>query len=285
MAALATSLHRRPRLRLSLLLAGPVGWLVVAYLGSLAVLFVAAFWKLDPFTSQIVHKVGFQNFQELIETPVYRKIVLRTVTIAALVTITDIILAFPIAFYMAKVASPRTRALLVVAVLMPLWSSYLVKVYTWRIMLQHDGIVNWALDPFGLSGPGFGNVATWLVFSYLWLPFMVLPIYAGLERIPNSMLDASGDLGGHPWTTFRRVVLPLAMPAVAAGSIFTFSLTLGDYIAPTLVSSTQFIGNVVYANVGIANNLPLASAFATVPVAIMLVYLLIARRLGAFESL
>jgi putative spermidine/putrescine transport system permease protein len=168
---------------------------------------------------------------------------------------------------------------------MPLWSSYLVKVYTWRIMLSNDGMVNWLLDPIGLNGPGFGNVATWLVFSYLWLPFMILPIYAGLERIPNSLIDASGDLGAPAWTTFRRVILPLALPALVAGSIFTFSLTLGDYITPTLVSSTQFIGNVVYANVGIANNLPLAAAFATVPVAIMVVYLLIARRLGAFESL
>jgi putative spermidine/putrescine transport system permease protein len=211
--------------------------------------------------------------------------VLRTVLIAALVTITDAILAFPIAFYMAKVATPRTRALLVVAVLMPLWSSYLVKVYTWRIMLSNEGMVNWALDPLGLDGPGFGNVATWLVFSYLWLPFMILPIYAGLERIPNSLIDASSDLGGGSWMTFRRVILPLALPALVAGSIFTFSLTLGDYITPTLVSSTQFIGNVVYANVGIANNLPLAAAFATVPVLIMIVYLLIARRMGAFESL
>jgi putative spermidine/putrescine transport system permease protein len=207
------------------------------------------------------------------------------VLIAALVTVTDAILAFPIAFYMAKVATPRMRALLVVAVLMPLWASYLVKVYSWRIMLSNNGMINWLLDPFGLSGPGFGNVATWIVFSYLWLPFMILPIYAGLERIPNSLIDASGDLGGSAWMTFRRVILPLAFPAVVAGSIFTFALTLGDYITPTLVSSTQFIGNVVYANVGIANNLPLAAAFATVPVAIMLVYLLIARRLGAFESL
>jgi putative spermidine/putrescine transport system permease protein len=207
------------------------------------------------------------------------------VLIAALVTVTDALLAFPIAFYMAKVATPRMRALLVVAVLMPLWASYLVKVYSWRIMLSNNGMINWLLDPFGLSGPGFGNVATWIVFSYLWLPFMILPIYAGLERIPNSLIDASGDLGGSAWMTFRRVILPLAFPAVVAGSIFTFALTLGDYITPTLVSSTQFIGNVVYANVGIANNLPLAAAFATVPVAIMLVYLLIARRLGAFESL
>jgi putative spermidine/putrescine transport system permease protein len=186
---------------------------------------------------------------------------------------------------MAKVASPRVRALLVVAVLMPLWSSYLVKVYTWRILLSHSGLIDWMLNPIGINGPGYGNVATWLVFSYLWLPFMILPIYAGLERIPNSLIDASGDLGGSAWMTFRRVILPLAFPAVVAGSIFTFSLTLGDYITPTLVSSTQFIGNVVYANVGIANNLPLAAAFATVPVAIMIVYLLIARRLGAFESI
>ena len=214
LAAVARYLWRRPRLQLSLLLAGPVGWLLIAYLGSLAVLFVASLWQLDDFSGEIVRDPGFQNFKELIETPVYRDIVLRTVLIAALVTITDAILAFPIAFYMAKVASPRVRALLVVAVLMPLWSSYLVKVYAWRIMLQNEGVVNWALDPFGLTGPGFGNVATWLVFSYLWLPFMVLPIYAGLERIPNSMLDASGDLGGHPWMTFRRVVLPLALPAV-----------------------------------------------------------------------
>jgi putative spermidine/putrescine transport system permease protein len=285
LSAVARTLWRRPRLQLSLLLAGPVGWLVVAYLGSLAILFVASLWQLDDFSGEIVHQYGFQNFQELIETPVYRTIVLRTVAIAALVTLTDAILAFPIAFYMAKIASPRARALLVVAVLMPLWSSYLVKVYTWRIMLSNEGIVNWALEPFGLSGPGFGNVATWLVFSYLWLPFMVLPIYAGLERIPNSLIDASGDLGAANWLTFRRVILPLALPALVAGSIFTFSLTLGDYITPTLVSSTQFIGNVVYANVGIANNLPLAAAFATVPVMIMIVYLLIARRLGAFESL
>jgi putative spermidine/putrescine transport system permease protein len=283
--AVARFLWRRPRLQLSLLLAGPVGWLLVAYLGSLAVLFVASLWQLDAFSGEIVHETGFQNFQELIETPVYRSIVLRTVLIAALVTVTDAILAFPIAFYMAKVATPRVRALLVVAVLMPLWSSYLVKVYTWRIMLSNDGIVNWLLDPIGLNGPGFGNVATWLVFSYLWLPFMILPIYAGLERIPNSLIDASGDLGASNWMTFRQVVLPLALPALVAGSIFTFSLTLGDYITPTLVSSTQFIGNVVYANVGIANNLPLAAAFATVPVLIMIVYLLIARRLGAFESL
>jgi putative spermidine/putrescine transport system permease protein len=282
---LAASLWRRPRLQLSLLLAGPVGWLVIAYLGSLAVLFVAAFWHLDDFSGTLVHDYSLTNFQELVSTPVYRTIVIRTVLIAAAVTLTDALLAFPIAFSMAKLARPRTRALLVVAVLMPLWSSYLVKVYAWRVILQEDGILNWALGPLGLSGPGFGNVATWLVFSYLWLPYMILPIYAGLERIPASLLDASGDLGGRPGMTLRRVIVPLALPAVVAGSIFTFSLTLGDYIAPRLLSKTQFIGNVVYDNVGVANNLPLAAAFATVPVLIMVAYLVAARRMGAFESL
>jgi putative spermidine/putrescine transport system permease protein len=282
---LSDALYRRPRLQLSLLLAGPGGWLLIAYIGSLVVLFVAAFWRLDPFTAEIVKDPGFTNFQTLWENDVYRSIAGRTFLIAALVTITDAVLAFPIAFYMAKIATPRVRAALVVAVLMPLWSSYVVKVYAWRTILNEQGILNWALEPLGVDGPGFGNVATWLVFSYLWLPFMIIPIYAGLERIPNSLLDASGDLGGRPWRTFRKVILPLAFPAVIAGSIFTFSLTIGDYITPTLVSSTQFIGNVVYTNVGVANNLPLAAAFATVPVAAMIIYLLVARRLGAFSSL
>jgi putative spermidine/putrescine transport system permease protein len=182
---------------------------------------------------------------------------------------------------MAKVASRRTKGLLIVAVLMPLWSSYLVKVYAWRTILSHDGPLNWALNPFGAHGPGYGNVAVWLVMSYLWLPYMILPIYAGLERIPNTLLSASEDLGASPATTFRRVILPLAFPAVVAGSIFTFSLTLGDYITPRLVSNNQVIGNVVFSN--ITNNLPLASAFATVPIVVMVAYLLVARRLGAFE--
>ena len=246
---------------------------------------MAALWRLDPFTAEIVKDIGFQNFETLWQEDVYREIAQRTFVIAALVTIADILLAFPIAFYMAKIAKPRMRAILVVAVLMPLWSSYLVKVFAWRQILNEGGILNWALDPIGAKGPGFGNVATWLVFTYLWLPFMVIPIYAGLERIPNSLVDASGDLGGRPWLTFRRVILPLVFPAVVAGSIFTFSLTIGDYITPSLVSNTQFIGNVVYDNVGVANNLPLAAAFATVPVMVMILYLLVARRLGAFENL
>jgi putative spermidine/putrescine transport system permease protein len=249
------------------------------------VLFVSAFWQLDDFSGEIVKQPTFHNFQLLWDNHVYRTIALRTIGVAALVTVTDALLAFPIAFFMAKVASRRLRGLLVVGILMPLWASYLVKVYAWREILSEDGILNWALSPLGIKGPGFGFVATWLVFSYLWLPYMILPIYAGLERIPPSMLDASGDLGATPELTLRRVVLPLVFPAIVAGSIFTFSLTLGDYITPQLVSSTQFIGNVVYANVGIANNLPLAAAFATVPVVVMIVYLTIARRLGAFEAL
>lgn len=281
----ASFLHGRRRLQLSLLLSAPVGWLVIAYLGSLAVLFAAAFWRLDDFSGQIVHSWGTTNFETLLNGEVYRSIVLRTVGVAAAVTVTDAILAFPIAFYMAKVATPRVRALLVVAVLLPLWSSYLVKVYAWRTILNENGILNWLLGPVGLDGPGFGLVATWLVFSYLWLPYMILPVYAGFERIPDSLIDASGDLGAPAWRTIRSVILPLVFPAVVAGSIFTFSLTLGDYITPSLVSSKQFIGNVVYANVGVANNLPLAAAFATVPVVVMVVYLLLARRAGAFESL
>jgi len=282
---LATFLYRRPRLQVALLLAGPVGWLAVAYLGSLAVLFLAAFWHLDPLSSEVVHQLGLDNFKTLWNTDVYRTIAVRTVAIAAAVTVTDAILAFPIAYYMARIASARVRGLLLVAILMPLWSSYLVKVYAWRTMLQEGGVVNWALSPFGLTGPGFGNTATWLVFSYLWLPFMILPVYAGLVRIPSSLIEASGDLGARSARTFREVIFPLAFPAVAAGSIFTFSLTLGDYITPQLVSNNQFIGYVVYDSVGVANNLRLASAFATVPVMVMIAYLLVARRLGAFESL
>jgi putative spermidine/putrescine transport system permease protein len=204
---------------------------------------------------------------------------------AALVTVTDALLAFPIAYYMARVASPRTRNLLVVAILLPLWASYLVKVYAWRTILQGNGFLEWVLTPLGITGPGLDELSnSWLVFSYLWLPYMILPIYAGLERIPSSLLEASADLGGHSWTTFRRVVLPLVFPALVAGSIFTFSLTLGDYITPDLVSDAKFIGNVIYDNSSLGN-LPLAAAYSLVPIVIMTIYLLVARRLGAFESL
>jgi putative spermidine/putrescine transport system permease protein len=249
------------------------------------VLFSTALWRLDPFTSEVVRDVSLDNFRTLWEDDVYRRITLRTVGLAAAVTVTDAVLAFPIAYYMARVASPRTRGLLIVAILTPLWASYLVKVYAWRTILAGEGILNWALDPLGLEGPGYTTTGTWLVFSYLWLPYMILPIYAGLERIPSSVLEASADLGAKGFRTFRRVVLPLVFPAVVAGSIFTFSLTLGDYITPQVVGNTNFIGNVVYTNVGVANNLPFAAAFATVPVLIMVVYLVLAKRAGAFENL
>lgn len=280
---LADLFHGRPRLQVGALLAGPVGWLVVGYLGSLAFLLVAAFWTVDPLSGEIVRGLSFENIETLLNEPVYRDIVGRTVLIAALVTLTDAVIAFPIAFYMAKVASLRGRAILVVAVLVPLWSSYLVKVLSWRTMLSADGAINWALHPFGLHGPGFGNVAVWLVMSYLWLPYMILPIFAGLERIPNSLISASEDLGAAPFTTFRRVILPLAFPAVVAGSIFTFALTLGDYITPRLVSNNQFIGNVIFNN--IVNDLPFAAALALVPIVVMIAYLMVARKLGAFEHI
>ncbi len=280
---LAGLFQGRPRLQVGTLLAGPIGWLVIGYLGSLVVLLISAFWSVDALSGEVIQGFGLENFETLLDEPVYRDIVGRTVLIAALVTITDAVLAFPIAFYMAKLASRRGKAILVVAVLLPLWSSYLVKVLAWRTMLSNDGIINWALEPFGLHGPGYGNVAVWLVMSYLWLPYMILPIYAGLERIPNSLISASEDLGAGPFTTFRRVILPLAFPAVVAGSIFTFALTLGDYITPRLVSNNQFIGNVIFNN--ITNNLPLASALALVPIVVMIAYLMVARKLGAFEHI
>jgi putative spermidine/putrescine transport system permease protein len=278
---LAGLFHGRPRLQAGTLLSGPLAWLVVVYLGSLAVLLVSAFWSVDPLSGELVQGFSFENFELLWQESVYGDVIGRTVLIAALATITDAILAFPIAFYMAKVASRRGKAILVVAILLPLWSSYLVKVLSWRTMLSNGGVINWALEPFGLSGPGYGLTAVWLVMSYLWLPYMILPIYAGLERIPNSLISASEDLGASPFTTFRRVILPLAFPAVVAGSIFTFSLTLGDYITPRLVSNDQFIGNVIFNN--ISTNLPLASALAMVPIVVMIGYLLVARKLGAFE--
>ena len=262
---LAGWLYRRPRIQLGLLLSAPLGWLLIAYIGSLALLAVSAFWRLDPFSGEIVHDWSLKNFQDLIGSNIYRTVALRTIGYAALVTITDVILAFPIAFFMARVASPRTRALLVVSILLPLWSGYLVKVYAWRLILSENGLLNWALAPFGLHGPGYGEVAVWLVMSYLWLPYMIIPIFAGLERIPDTLLEASGDLGAKSATTFRRVILPLVFPAVVAGSIFTFSLTLGDYITPPFVSSATFVGNVISSNVGVAGNQPLAAAYAFVP--------------------
>ena len=280
---LSNYFYRHPRVGLLLLLAAPLGWLVVVYLGSLFVLLLASVWNVDPFTSQVVHTYTLDNFRRLFDEDVYRNVAWRTIKMAAFVTLADAVLAFPIAYYMARVASPRVRNVLVVAVLTPLWASYLVKAYAWRTILSGAGVLNWALDPLGLSFNGYSSVGLWLVFTYLWLPFMILPVYAGLERIPSSLLEASADLGGKFARTFFRVTLPLAFPAVVAGSIFTFSLTLGDYIAPKLITSQQFIGTVIYDNHG--TNLPVAAAFTLVPIVVMVAYLLVARRLKAFESL
>jgi putative spermidine/putrescine transport system permease protein len=284
---LQVSLWRHRAAQLVLLLAPPVGWFGLVYLGSLAVLFVSAFWYLDPATSAVRHEFSLRNFQLLVDSPVYRVVALRTVGVAALVTVLDIVIAFPIAYFMARQASGRVRSVLFLLVLLPLWASYVVKVYAWRVLLAQGGPIDWSFAGVGLPGisPGYSDASMVIVFCYLWLPYMILPIYAGLERIPASLLEASADLGARGATTFRRVVLPIALPAVAAGSIFTFSLTLGDYITPPLVSNTQFIGNVVYEAQGVANNVPFAAAFAIVPVLVMALYLAGARRLGAFEAL
>ncbi len=282
----AAWLHAHPGAQVRLLLAGPIGWMLIAYIGSLFILLLGAFWDKDSFTGQVQPFVwSLDAFEDIVTNEVYRTVALRTIGIAAAVTITDALLAFPIAYYMARVASPRTRRMLVVAILMPLWAAYLVKVYAWRAILQGNGILEWVLSPFGIDAPGLGQLMnSWIVLSYLWLPYMILPIYAGLERIPESLLEASADLGARNGTTFRRVVLPIVFPALVAGSIFTFSLTLGDYITPDLVSDAKFIGNVIYDNSSLGD-LPLAAAFSLVPIVIMIVYLLVARRLGAFESL
>jgi putative spermidine/putrescine transport system permease protein len=270
-------------------LSPPVLAFGLIYVAALAVLFVSAFWSVDPFTGDLVRHWTTDNFRTLVDSPAYRHIAWRTISIAALVTLTDALIAFPFAFFMARLASPRQRALLFVLVLLPLWSSYLVRVYAWRLMLNSNGVVNWSLGKLHLPelGVAYSNTAMWIVFSYIWLPFMILPIYAALERIPSSYLEASRDLGARGGRTFRSVVLPLALPGVIAGSIFTFSLTLGDYITPVLVggASSQFIGNVVFESVGVANNVPFAAAFATVPLVVMALYLAAARRAGAFEAL
>jgi putative spermidine/putrescine transport system permease protein len=288
-APLRALLWRRPWLRAFLLLLPPLGWFVVIYLASLLLLLVTAFWRINDFTTHIEQAWNLDNFHTILFDPTYRLIIGRTVVLAAAVTVTDAAIAFPFAYFMARVASRRTQRLLFAAVLLPLWASYLARVYSWILILNHSGLLNWSMQSIGLPAPniGYTNVAMWIVFSYIWLPFMIIPTYSAMERVPESLMEAAADLGAQRWRAVRDVVLPLALPGVVAGSIFTFSLTLGDYITPVIVggAGSTFIGNVVYSNVGIANNVPFAAALATVPVAIMAVYLLIARRLGAFEAL
>jgi putative spermidine/putrescine transport system permease protein len=286
---LSAALWRRPWLKVALLLALPVLAFLVVYLGSLAALFISSFWEVDSFTGKVVHTWTLGNFRSLVEDKIYRDIAFRTIWMAAAVTATDALLAFPLAYFMARVAPRRLRPVLFVLVLLPLWSSYLVRIYAWRLILAKQGALNWALNGIGLpdAGLAYTNTAMWIVFSYVWLPFMILPVYAALERIPDSYLEASQDLGARGGRTFRRVVLPLALPGVVAGSIFTFSLTLGDFITPALVggAGSSFIGNIVENYIGVNGNIPFAAAFASVPVVVMAIYLVVARRLGAFEAL
>jgi putative spermidine/putrescine transport system permease protein len=281
-------LWRRPWLRASLTLSPALAWFLIIYLASLAVMLVTALWSVDPFTNNLHHQLTLENFRHIF-TPTYEHIIWRTMGLAAAVTVTDAILAVPFAYYMARVASARVRNLLFMATLLPLWASYLARVYAWIVILTKGGTLNWAFRHVGLPEPniGYTTTAMWLVFSYIWLPFMIIPVYTALERIPDSLIEASGDLGARSPRTLRSVILPLALPGVVAGSIFTFSLTLGDFITPLLIGGTNssLIGNVIYDNIGTANNLPFAAALAIVPIVIMSVYLLAARALGAFEAM
>ncbi len=290
----------RPRLLLALLLAPPLAWFGVVYLGSLASLLAHGFFRLDDFSGQIVYELGLSNFREIF-APANLDVALRSIVMAVVVTLACSLIAFPIALYMARHARGHVKALMYVAVMLPLWSSYLVRLYAWKLLLAKEGAISWAAQSLHLQGLldlllavpvvggpslSFSPLGTFVVFVYMWLPFMILPIQAAIERIPPSLLEASGDLGASPRQTFANVVLPLAMPGVAAGSIFTFSLTLGDYIIPQVIgNSTLYIGQVVYRQQGVAGNLPFAAAFALVPIVVIAAYLWFARRKGAFDAL
>jgi putative spermidine/putrescine transport system permease protein len=297
---LSDTLYTRRGLLLLALLAPPLLWFGVIYLGSLFALLANAFFSLDDFTGQVKHELTLKNFAELGDGANV-DVALRTVVMALAVTLSCIVLAFPLAYLMARHARGANKALLYIAVMLPLWSSYLVRLYAWKLLLAKEGALSWVAEQLhagwllqmvlaipNIGGPSlsFSTLGTYIVFVYMWLPFMVLPIQAALERIPPSYIEASGDLGAHPRTTFWKVILPLALPGVAAGSIFTFSLTLGDYIIPQVIGdSTQFIGQVVYRQQGVAGNIPFAAAFSLVPIVMIGVYLWFAKRLGAFDAL
>lgn len=298
--ALSALLYRRRGLWLGVLLLPPLLWFGVVYLGALFSLLAHAFFRLDDFSGLIVYELSFSNFIEIFSAA-NLDVAARTIVMAVAVTLACTLIAFPIALYMAQHARGSTKALLYVAVMLPLWSSYLVRLYAWKLLLAKEGAISWLahalhlegvlqalLDVPVVGGPSlsFSPLGTFVVFVYMWLPFMILPIQAAIERIPRSLLEASSDLGATPRQTLRRVVLPLAMPGVAAGSIFTFSLTLGDYIIPQVIgNSTLYIGQVVYRQQGVAGNLPFAAAFATVPIVVIVLYLWFARRKGAFDAL
>jgi len=297
---LSTVLLLRPKLLLALLLLPPLLWLAVVYLGAMFALLVQSFFSIDEFTGLIERTFTLRTYAELLR-PAHLDIILRTAAMAAAVTLASVLVAFPIAYYMARYATGRAKTVFYLAVMLPLWSSYLVRVYAWKLILAKEGIVTWLAAELGagswldalLSVPVIGGTAlsvsyvgTFTVFVYIWLPFMILPIQAALERVPQSIIEASADLGAPPHRTFRNVILPLAFPGVVAGSIFTFSLTLGDYIIPQIIGSSRlFLGQVVYIQQGTAGNIPMAAAFCVVPIIVMSIYLSVAKRLGAFDAL
>ena len=299
--SISTFLERRNAFYLSLLLVPPLMWMGTIYLGSLATLLSQSFYAIDEFTAKVIPELTLATYRQLFTQPANVDIVVRTVAMAVAVTIASAIIAFPLAHYMARYAGPRMKALCYVGVMLPMWMSYLVKVYAWRLILAKQGVVSWGFASLGLGGALDAILATpviggpslsssylgmFLVFVYMWLPFMILPLAAALERVPESLLQASADLGARPAQTFRTVVLPLALPGLAAGSIFTFSLTLGDYIIPSVVGAPgYFIGMMVYQQQGTAGNMPLAAAFSVVPIVLIALYLTFARRLGAFDAL
>ena len=299
-SALSDLFFKRPRLLTALLLAPPLLWIVVVYIGSLLALLLQSFYSLDDFSGLIVHEFTLGTYAQLLEAANIG-IIFRTVTMSAVVTIACAIVAFPIAYFAARYARGPMKAVFYLAVMMPLWSSYLVKVYSWKLLLSKEGIVSWAAAQLHLTwaldallaipvigGPSLSqsHIGTFLVFVYIWLPYMILPIQAALERVPASLIHASADLGARPRQTFWHVILPLALPGVAAGSVFTFSLTLGDYIIPSVVGAPgYFIGMMVYEQQGTVGNIPLAAAFSVVPIVLIAVYLSLVKRLGAFDAL
>lgn len=277
--------HAHVRARIAVLLSAPVAWLGVLYIGSLAALFITSIWKIDTFTSKVVREFTLSNFIDVLTDKAYFNVTVRTVGVAVAVTIICAVIAIPMAFFIARIAKPKSRPVLIALVITPLWASYLVKIYAWRTMMAPEsGFLNWLISPLGLSSPGFGMVAVIIGLSYLWLPYMVLPIYAGMEKLPDSIIDASADLGAKPGRTFLKVILPLTWPAIIAGSLFTFSLSLGDYITVQILGGTfQMLGNVVYQN--FALNLPFAAAVALIPVIVMIIYLASVRKTGALDNL
>ncbi len=284
-AKLRLGLRQRPNLRVLVLLALPMLWLLVIYIGSLTALFLTSIWKIDTFTSKIVRQFTLENFLDVFTDRAYFNVTIRTLFVAICVTLICALIAIPMAFFMARIAKPKSRPVMVALVISPLWASYLVKIYAWRTMFYPEkGFINWLLEPIGITSPGFGIFAVIIGLTYLWLPYMVLPIYAGMEKLPDSLLDASSDLGAKAGRTFFSVVLPITWPAIIAGSIFTFSLSMGDYITVQILGGTfQMLGNVVYQNFSL--NLPFAAAVALIPVLIMVLYLFAIRKSGALDNL